>query len=443
MPTRSENIVLQVLGLVSRRLQPEFPDLMKRCDVALRKAAQDAVDFGVATDLLDSRQVLARGGDRLFAAFMSSLQRQAEDAWSNESRDATSDAFPDRLQPLRLLDDDIVDEDAALAGIAARHEPPASLPLMLMGQRFGVLLERPPLTAAALPVGPHAVGRALRDAAREIGLGLHARLTLYRIADLEFMGRYPALAEAVDATLDRAGILGGLSYVPLRPSHAPSHPARGSGQSPATERQSPLSHVAALRIVNQLLDESAPAGSLPSRSLPERREAVAALVRLVLLHGVDSPQWTQCVAIVREVTGSAREGRRLDAANTASMRKHLALLGYSPADMERLAAALSTLGVDDATGTAAAAAPGVAAAAAGARERRWQERLEQLPKGTIIGFTGAGGIRRATLRGRDSEHGLLLVNEDNGHEATVEAGTVAQLMADGHAWIVRGSGGPA
>jgi len=437
----------QLLGLVSTRLRPEFPKLLERLDRGLSSAALHAVDVAIAAELLDGRQVLARGGNRLFPAFMDSLRRQADDAWSHESPAAPPDAFPDRLQPLRLLDEAIVDEDAALAGIAARHESSASLPLLLMGQRFGVLLERPPLHAPALPVGPYAFGRALREASQEIGLGLHSRLALYRLADLEFMGRYGALAEAMDAVLDAAGILRGLSYVPLRPRHVPSHPERGMpGQPSATDRNAPLSDIAALRIVNQLLDEVAPVmGALPEeRGLMERREAVAALVRLVLLHGVDSPEWHGCVALVHEVTAAARERRQAAGATTARMREYARSLGYEPAEIERVVAGLATLGVDDSAGGAGmGAAPGVAAAAASARDRRWQERLEQLPPGTVIGFTATSGITRASLRGRDTEHGLLLVNEDNGHEARVDSATIARLMADGHAWVVRSRGGQA
>src|SRR5690606_28244771 len=57
---------------------------------------------------------------------------------------------------LRLMDDEAVSEDSTLAAIARRHASAASLHLMLLGQRFGVLLARPALAADALPFGPFA-----------------------------------------------------------------------------------------------------------------------------------------------------------------------------------------------------------------------------------------------------------------------------------------------
>src|SRR3546814_11801857 len=55
---------------------------------------------------------------------------------------------------LRLLDDDTLDEGGALAAIATRPEHRASPPLLLLGQRLGVLLGAPPLPGVALPGGP-------------------------------------------------------------------------------------------------------------------------------------------------------------------------------------------------------------------------------------------------------------------------------------------------
>src|SRR3546814_223902 len=155
---------------------------------------------------------------------------------------------------LRLLDDDTIDEGGALAAIATRHEHRASLPLLLLGQRFGVLLGSPPLPGVALPVGPHALGNALAGAARRIGLCVDARMTLYRLYDMEFMTRYPGFIEAVDASIDRAGVLPGLAFVPLRSVTAQQHAGRGrggQGDLPAAEAQADKVLNAALQSLRQ------------------------------------------------------------------------------------------------------------------------------------------------------------------------------------------------
>lgn len=444
MSPRALRAVERLLDLVSERLQPIVPALLARADDMLRADQAAAGDAGVVETLAQGRRVLAREGERVFPAFVASLRGQALAAWAHEPPVLAPDGPPGSLAALSLVDDEIVDEEAAMAGIAARLESVASLPLLLLGQRFAVLLERPPLPAAMLPVGPQAMIRALRDAGRDVGLGLHARLALYRAADLGFIERYPALAERMDASLDASGILPGLRYVPLRTAGASHHPGRGAARAERPDPGAvPLSDVAALRIVNAMLDELAPPGSLPERGLAERREAVSALVRFLVRHGADSPEWRRCLEVARSVAQAAREGRAVDEGAMEWMRRELQDLGHPAAGIGRLVAGLATLGLEHGSGDGhAMASAGIALAATGARERRWRERLEGLPQGTVLGFTASNGIARASLRGREGDS-LLLVREDSGREARVDAAAVARLMAGGHAWVVRQRGAQA
>src|SRR3546814_10643368 len=119
-------------------------------------------------------------------------------------------------QLMRLMDDEAVSEDSMRAAIARRHASGASLHLLLLAQRFGVLFARPALAAEALPLGPFAFGHALAEAVQHIGLCGHTRMALYRLYDVEFSEQYPNFAAAVDGWLDDAGVLPGLAYVPLR-----------------------------------------------------------------------------------------------------------------------------------------------------------------------------------------------------------------------------------
>lgn len=448
MPLRSQQAIDALLGMLSDRVKPEFEALLRQLDVELARLGDRDDDLEVFEASVRSRRALALQSGRFHPAFMASLRWRAMEAWSHEPPAPGRVKFPERLQPLRLLDEHIVDEDAVLAGIAARLESAASLALLLLGQRFGVLLERPPLAAAALPVGPVAFGRAMQDAGQDIGLGLRARMALYGLAEPVLTARYPVLAEGMDAVLDNAGILPGLSYVPLRPRDGRRHPDRGKPppfEADPAPGDAPLSETAALRVVNGVLDDLVPEGVLPERGLEARREAVAALVRFLLVHGPESPPWQRGVDAIREVVAAAREGRTPDAGTLAWMREQLATMDYAAADIEPLVAGLASIGMpqdpdDSATEGAAPVSPGISAAAASARERRWQERLEQLPLGSTIGFTAAGGIVRANLRQRSGAQGVLLANEDNGHQAWVDAPTMARMLAGGEAWIVRGRG---
>ncbi|WP_343225113.1 DUF1631 family protein [Luteimonas sp. MC1750] len=116
-------------------------------------------------------------------------------------------------EPRRRLDDR---RDTLLREIATRQEGRASLPMHLLGQRFGVLAGTPAMDAERLPLGPQAVCRALRKACRSLQVGSEARELLYRLFDRVVMAHYAPVLEKLDATLDQAGILKGLTYVPVR-----------------------------------------------------------------------------------------------------------------------------------------------------------------------------------------------------------------------------------
>ena len=424
MPLRSQQALEQVVDAFADRVRPDLARLLHRLQRTLGERIVDERDGDRLADWMASREALVRNREAFLPAFVAELRRKCMDAYDHAPANGGGQAARDTMQPLRLLDNEIVDEDGALAGVAARHESRASHALMLLGQRFAVLLERPPIAAAELPVGPHAFGCLLRHAATETGLGLHARMALYHLHDMENAGPYEEAVKAIDALLDGAGILPGLTYVPLRPRVVPHHPERGRGP---VHEPGPVSEVVAMRVVNETLDQLVPQGTLPEHRRPERGEAVAAMVRLVSRFGPDSAQWKRCQAIVGAVMASARQRKPPPPGTAEAIGGMLAELGYDPAECQRLSAVLAHLGVE------AAARP----AADEAETRRYQERLANLPDGALIGFTREDGVMRARLRRRAGQEGqVLLANEATASEAWVETATVARLMAQGHAWVV-------
>ena len=117
---------------------------------------------------------------------------------------------------LRLVDDTEMDEGSVLDDMAARSDSRNSLALELMAHRFGVLAGAPAFDAEHLPLGPHALGHALRNASICLGLPLETRLLLYRQFDKVAMAHFPALLETLNARLAGDGILPHLSFVPVR-----------------------------------------------------------------------------------------------------------------------------------------------------------------------------------------------------------------------------------
>ena len=117
---------------------------------------------------------------------------------------------------LTLVEDSETNEGGVLANIALRADSRNSLALQLMGYRYGVLAGSPAFDAEHLPLGPHAMCHALRDAAHAAGLSADVRLLIYRQFEKVAMPHYPALLDTLNARLAEDGILPHLSFVPVR-----------------------------------------------------------------------------------------------------------------------------------------------------------------------------------------------------------------------------------
>jgi hypothetical protein len=380
---------------------------------------------------VESRRRLAEGRAVLAATFFEGLRREAL-ALMDPRAPQTVAVKPSPKRELALLDEEVIDEEGRLGAIADRHAHRASLPLLLLGQRFGVLLGRPPQDAAMLPVGPRAFGSALSGAARRAGLSLEARVALYDVYDAGFMHRYPEFAEAMDTGIDRAGVLPGLACVPLRPRDVPGHAGRGVAGAGAGDPSVSPREADAARIVNEAVSALREVGRVPDALATERRETIAAMTRFLLRHGQDSAEWKACVDTARAVLDAAAHRQPPPPAARAWIEGALRSVGYGGDDARRLAEGLTSMD---------APLPGAAAGATNtrsAREDRCRERQAMLSLATQIGFSSRDGLVRARLRYFYPEPGLLLLaTEGDGQEALFEIDAVARQMAEGQAWVIR------
>jgi hypothetical protein len=117
---------------------------------------------------------------------------------------------------LSLVKDHEIEETSVLTDAASRAELANSLPLFLLGQRFGVMAGRPAFDAEALPVGPQALCRSVRYAVERLDFHPELRLAFYRAFDRQVMPGYGALVERLNTDLARRGVLTTLQYVPVR-----------------------------------------------------------------------------------------------------------------------------------------------------------------------------------------------------------------------------------
>jgi hypothetical protein len=219
LPRRVHAVLEHALALISEELDPSLHTLLDEFEQELFRLADLARNPGIESAYMQTLRTFRLNRADLVPHFM--LELEAGVAGIRQPGGNPVDAglgvsagvdFPS----LSLVEQIPLDEDAVLREIATRHEGRASLPLHLLGQRFGVLAGTSALDAGRIPLGPQAVCRALRTATRGLQIDLDARVLLYRMFDRHVMVGFTRVMEKLDEMISGDGVLPGLTYVPLR-----------------------------------------------------------------------------------------------------------------------------------------------------------------------------------------------------------------------------------
>lgn len=211
---RVQALLKQLQALAGTELRRELERLLDTLEQDMfrqaektRNGSTQSVYLHALGTLRTNRHTLVERFTTEFAAALSSLRPCV----------LGDDPSPDvDLGALRLVDHSEVTETNVLTAIARRHESRAGLPLLLLGQRFGVLAGRPAFDAASLPIGPAALAAMLSRASTGVTGDVETRLQLYHLFDRQMLAGYVTLVEAMNALLDGADVLPGLSFVPIQ-----------------------------------------------------------------------------------------------------------------------------------------------------------------------------------------------------------------------------------
>lgn len=117
-------------------------------------------------------------------------------------------------QMLTLVEDTDIDRDIVLSEIARRETSRRADALQLLAQRVAVIGAVAEFELEAVPLGPYALCRVLRQCGETLGLSLDGQLTLYRVFEHQVIERLNDLYERANGTLAQEGILPGLIYHP-------------------------------------------------------------------------------------------------------------------------------------------------------------------------------------------------------------------------------------
>jgi hypothetical protein len=215
-----------------------LPDVLMETDLHLGRQREQSSLPKLQMVAFESMRLLRTAEAGLIAWFLQELEVGLADL--NASRG--SRRLEDVVAPtegLTLVDDSETNEGSMLANVALRADSRNSLALQLMGYRYGVLAGAPAFDAEHLPLGPHALCHALRNAAHAAGLPADVRLLLYGQFEKVVMPHYPVLLDMLNARLADDGILPHLSFVPVR-VRASTEP--GSEGPTSADNQSPAQH---------------------------------------------------------------------------------------------------------------------------------------------------------------------------------------------------------
>lgn len=212
----------RVRRALENQLQTAISDLNRQLQVVLQETglelgrqAERASDHNVQASLFESMRKLRNGE----TGFMAQFRQDLEATLTTLRAPRVARRLEELTMPahgLSLVEDAEMDEGTVLGSIATRVDARNSLALQLMGYRYGVLAGGPAFDAEQLPLGPHGLCHALRNACDSLMLSMDARFQLYRQFEKVAMAHYPVLLDALNARLAADGILPHLTFVPVR-----------------------------------------------------------------------------------------------------------------------------------------------------------------------------------------------------------------------------------
>ncbi len=207
---------------------------------------------------------------------------------------------------MALVNDHEMEETSVLTDAATRAELANSLPLFLLGQRFGVLAGRPAFDSEKLPVGPQGLCRSIRRAVERVDLDVSVRLLLYKAFERQVMRDYSSLVEQLNGDLARNGVLPHLQYVPVRARRT----AQNAGAPRATAAAGPDPKPASTPAQGEGTASTATSGSRPPRQ-DERggdaREAAAKLLAAIAVTGGGAIASDEGYNVLRQLLSGRRQ----------------------------------------------------------------------------------------------------------------------------------------
>jgi hypothetical protein len=225
LPERVRTLLGGILEYASGELERTLVMVLDDFEQQLFRHAEQARNNAVQTRWLEAQRLVKRTRPDLVPRFLIALEAELACIRDAPGTKAAPGGYRLSAGEMTLVENLDLDESTVLAEIAGRAEVRNSLPLYLLGQRFGVLAGKPAFDAENLPIGPQALCRVLRQAAECLELGSEHRQLLFRTFERQLTPLYGGFVESVNTFLARGGVLPNLHYVPVRVRPGSPEPA--------------------------------------------------------------------------------------------------------------------------------------------------------------------------------------------------------------------------
>ena len=220
LPDRVRILLGGILEYSSDEIERTLVAMLNEFEQQLFKYAEQARSNMVQIRWLEAQRLVKRTRPDLVPRFLIALEAELACIKDPPGAKAAVADFRNSRGELSLVENMDMDEATVLAEIASRAEVRNSLPLYLLGQRFGVVAGKPAFDAENLPIGPQALCRMIRQSCDCLELSGEHRLLLFRTFERHLMPLYGTFIESINTYLSRNGVLPNLHYVPVRPRSA-------------------------------------------------------------------------------------------------------------------------------------------------------------------------------------------------------------------------------
>ena len=223
LPRRVKKILESALEFAAEQLESGLTRTLDEFEQQVFKFAEQARNNQVQSRWLEALRVIKRTRPDLIPRFLVLLEATLAGIRADEvvvsSEEQTSNIVASELS---LVEESDMDEATVFAEITSRAEMRNSLPIYLLGQRFGVLAGKPAFDAEDLPIGPHSLCRMLKEAAVCLELSNEHRLLLFRVFERVVISDFTNFVDRINEILAQRNVLPHLQHASFR--------SKGSGQ---------------------------------------------------------------------------------------------------------------------------------------------------------------------------------------------------------------------